>query len=1070
MPPGYPAHMYQQPRGQAYPGQAQYTAPPRHVHPTMMFPPHAAPRHMAAPAAAAPAAARVDDAEMAQKLGKLPQKEGRPSDVVLTRYLGKYKMTSIPEAVARLYMVAKDLDTAPEWLVERCPALSGASAPVAAAAAPAAPAPTPAPAKTEAAPVKVVAETSAPEASTKTEAAAGVRSAEGLAPSRPPAGTTFEPRQPAEDKFATMRGPAPTAEEAQADAAQDSKRYSVRQMLDIGASIRDDFRAATTPSSMDEWLAIGAYEALVNTSAGTPALSGDSSDSRDPRDGKRFGNKGGRSSQRPAGKGGRNQRFVPSYSVASARALLHKAENAYSPDKGIERTPIQKVRAKVIAICNKLSRDNLALLSDELLKLEMTSHAMMMTVVNAIFDKVLEDAFYHDVFAELSKVLVERADWSKNFRRVYEVSSDDAAENETQWAQLLAEEEGATAAAAVEAKAVRDVAEASDAGEAAAASGAGGPAGDDDDEGIGSDDISADDEELMERIAEDLKTKSAEACAKDCGMDSVQLEKLAFKAEQRATAKARSFEKMRSSTLLDNNFRPALELKAGWWFDVTGTAEDSDAVAPFGPFESKSQAEEKARAWTSFRRILLNQCQQEFMRSDLYAELDDEEKSDLARQAAFEARGTFRTGVQAELKRRQARRNTLRMRIKSRMLANVGFIGHLYVQSIAGQNVIFGCAEQLATGRDASRTEHGVAVPEDDSAEAFCKLLCLVAPRMQELEKAKPETERLLPQLVGAVDKWSKMKMIKTSTRFLCMDVLDAGKRGDWVLPAVHKHAVHHTMTKKEFQKDEARREAEQQAQSARNNFSRGGYRGQDRGGGGGRHGQSGSRHSRARVQVNPAAMSRSGARPAWTADPAKSAGPAGSQRGTGSRPGGSWGTRAGASPARGGAAAAAASSRPAAAPGKDVLEGKALLLRINGIVTESTNGVTDVKVALAELSDCPTLSEAVGDHFATAVLAATSGEARTKCGTEFAKFLASDNIDGARLLNGFQSTFEELAKVVSDGPRAPTFLGDVSLCPARRCPAAAVVAYDDIALYSDTSCARPHVTVVAAERIMRKV
>ncbi|KAA0157093.1 hypothetical protein FNF29_00445 [Cafeteria roenbergensis] len=1043
MAPGYPAHVFQQPRGPGFPNQGQYT-PAHHVRPAMMYAAPAHPRHVAPPAAAAPAAAPADDAEKAQKLGKLPQKDGRPSDGVLARYMAKYKMTTIPEKVARLFMIAKDLDTAPEWLVDRCPELAGAAKPAtaAAAAAPAeaaAAAPVaaaPAAAKAEPKPAEAAAPASTPSSpapaatASKAEAETGVRSAEGLAPSRPSAGTAFEPRQPVEDKFATMRGPAPTAEEAEADAALDAKRYSVRQMLDIGAAVRDDFRAATTPSTMDEWLAIGAYEALINVSTPTPALSGDSSDSRDPRDGKRFGNKG-RGSQRPAGRGGgRHQRFVPSYSVASARALLHKAENAYSPDKGIERTPMQKVRAKVIAICNKLSRDNLALLSDELLKLEMTSHAMMMTVVTAIFDKVLEDAFYHDVFAELSKVLVERADWSKNFRRVYEVSAEEAAENETQWAQMLAEEEVATAAASAEAEAVRAVAEASDSGEAsAAASGAGGSAADDEDDGAAND-ISADDEEMMERIAADFKTKDASVCATECGLDSVQLEKLAFKAEQRAAAKARSFDKMKNSALLDNNFRPALELKAGWWFDVTGTAEDSEAVAPFGPFETKSQAEEKARAWTSFRRVLLNQCQQEFMRSDLYAELDEEEKADLSRQAALEARGTFRTGVQGELKRRQARRNTLRIRIKSRMLANVGFIGHLYVQGIAGQNVIFGCAEQLASGRDDTRMEQGVAVPDDDSAEAFCKLLCLVAPRMQELEKTKGEGDRLLPELVGAVDKWSKMKMIKTSTRFLCMDVLDAGKRGDWILPSVHKHAVHHTMTKKEFQQDEARREAEQQAQSARNSYGRGGFRGQDRGGG--RHSQSGSRHSsRARVQVNSAAMSRSGMRPAWTSDSGKSSGGAGAHRGTGSRPGGSWGARTGASPSRGGAAATGASSGAAAAAAaapaaKDVLEGKALLLRINGIVIESTNGVTDVKVALAELASCPTLSEAVGDHFASAVLAATSEEQRTKLGVEFSKFLGSEHIDGARILNGFQSTFEELAKVVSDGPRAPSFLGDL--------------------------------------------
>jgi hypothetical protein len=75
---------------------------------------------------------------------------------------------------------------------------------------------------------------------------------------------------------------------------------------------------------------------------------------------------------------------------------------------------------------------------------------------------------------------------------------------------------------------------------------------------------------------------------------------------------------------------------AGFYFDVSGKTPPDAATrekqkglgAPQGPFESKDAALTEGKRITSFKRLLLNRCQQEFMREDAYKELDLQDQVD----------------------------------------------------------------------------------------------------------------------------------------------------------------------------------------------------------------------------------------------------------------------------------------------------------------------------------------------------------------------------------------------------------------------------------------------------------
>uniref|UniRef100_M4BIW5 MIF4G domain-containing protein n=1 Tax=Hyaloperonospora arabidopsidis (strain Emoy2) TaxID=559515 RepID=M4BIW5_HYAAE len=132
-----------------------------------------------------------------------------------------------------------------------------------------------------------------------------------------------------------------------------------------------------------------------------------------------------------------------------------------------------------------------------------------------------------------------------------------------------------------------------------------------------------------------------------------------------------------------------------------------------GPFESHEQASRVALKSCSFRRILLNACQEEFEKDNIYEELEQKFRRDKE-----EGKITPQMATDYEEKR---------LIMKLRMLGNIRFIGELYRKGMLQERIMHECIMKLM---DVRLNSDGVLTcvhpndpPDEESIESLAKLL-----------------------------------------------------------------------------------------------------------------------------------------------------------------------------------------------------------------------------------------------------------------------------------------------------------------------------------------------------------
>jgi hypothetical protein len=149
-------------------------------------------------------------------------------------------------------------------------------------------------------------------------------------------------------------------------------------------------------------------------------------DRHDPRVGNRQGGGGGRDDRRYGGQGGRGNVSREDYDRAMAekrysgvatKDLLSKSDNPFQVGRTTDA--VTAIVKAVKGIMNKISRDTFNKLSMDLLALSVTSQEMLEKLIDAVFDKALEDVFFQDMYADLCKLLGDKATyWSERYLKV----------------------------------------------------------------------------------------------------------------------------------------------------------------------------------------------------------------------------------------------------------------------------------------------------------------------------------------------------------------------------------------------------------------------------------------------------------------------------------------------------------------------------------------------------------------------------------------------------------------------------------------------------------------------------
>eukprot|EP01048_Picozoa_sp_COSAG05_P021900 COSAG05_NODE_4179_length_1636_cov_1.691607_1_plen_267_part_00 len=145
----------------------------------------------------------------------------------------------------------------------------------------------------------------------------------------------------------------------------------------------------------------------------------------------------------------------------------------------------------------------------------------------------------------------------------------------------------------------------------------------------------------------------------------------------------------------------------------------------------------------SFRRLLLNQCQEEFEKEKKLAVLSNEEKASLS-----------------EAEREMVELKERRTKIRSR--GNIIFIAELFKEKMLNEVIMHECVVRLITAPE------GSSAPDEESLECLCKLMATVG-KWLDHEKA----QQYMNKYFKIVEKFRRDQDLSNRVRFMLDDLVE---------------------------------------------------------------------------------------------------------------------------------------------------------------------------------------------------------------------------------------------------------------------------------------------------------
>mmetsp|Transcript_654 Transcript_654/g.2384 ORF Transcript_654/g.2384 Transcript_654/m.2384 type:complete len:1631 (-) Transcript_654:1626-6518(-) len=159
----------------------------------------------------------------------------------------------------------------------------------------------------------------------------------------------------------------------------------------------------------------------------------------------------------------------------------------------------------------------------------------------------------------------------------------------------------------------------------------------------------------------------------------------------------------------------------------------------------------------TFRRVLLNKCQEEFEKGEQALKEQDEQEEE--NDGKDEKDMTKEELLDKERKRRE-KEYKIKM-AKKRMLGNIRFIGELYLKGILTERIMHECLKKLLMSED------------EEDIDGLCKLLTTIGALIDQ-PKAKQYMEAYFRRMKQLADN----KSLPSRTRFMLQDVIEMRANG----------------------------------------------------------------------------------------------------------------------------------------------------------------------------------------------------------------------------------------------------------------------------------------------------
>ena len=468
---------------------------------------------------------------------------------------------------------------------------------------------------------------------------------------------------------------------------------------------------------------------------------------------------------------------------------LVKTENHWRPKKN--STPLVVAEKLVKSILNKMTKEKFERLSQQMIEIEILSYDMLTMMIENVYDKAIDEPAFGDIYADLC-VKISQSVSTKGATFVHIIESDEEPPTES-----------------------------GEPGGSAPGSGGGSNEASHNTVYRWSNDVSTTDSEVIGPFDSEEACRDAAQRANDGDQTDttpIPRDEMALELVSVVIRKNMFIKVMKKKNPVEED---GGKIYYTVFFPVSEATECGQQLSDI--HLSEVEAVSDANKKNSFKRSLLNKCEEEFNKQDIYKEWKEEK-------AAYEQSKSSLS--EAEQSEKAGELEFRRIRIKKQMLGNVKFIGQLFKKNMLKEKIMRYCIGSLlkleeidVKSKNPEYEDKGNMDMDEEDHEAICNMFTTIGSTID-----KPSATTFMDVCFGKIRNLSQDTALPARSRFMYKDLIDL-RKNSWVPRRKEEKAKTIDEIRKDFEQEERKQAEQSQRENARSNMNQ-----SFRGGGGSRN------------------------------------------------------------------------------------------------------------------------------------------------------------------------------------------------------------------------------------------